>query len=486
MEKYTQLIVNKSDKIFSLLEEYQQKRGYLNLKDLETAHQYTGVPLSQIYSAVSFYPHFRLKSAKKPLSKPIFQNDYSRENRPVPLRDFNGPKVILSNLDKIHPETIGSYIKCGGYHALLKAALEMNPEKIIKEVKQSQLVGRGGGGFPTGLKWAMVFKTQSEEKYLVVNAEEGEPGTFKDKFLLERNPHLVLEGAIIAALAVGAKKGYIFINPQYSLARKRLEIALKEAQNKNFLGKNILGSDYSLELEIYLSPGGYVNGEETALFECIEGKISYPRVKPPFPSQNGIFSKPTLINNVETLANVSFIINNGGREHAQTKLFSVCGAVKNPGVYEAPLGIKLKKIIYDYAGGLKPRRKLKAILLGGASGFFVDNKQIDLSLDYSALHKAKLTLGSGAIIVFDDKDNMKEIIEKITNFFAQESCGKCVPCRIGTVRLEEIIKKINNKTTSIEDLGLIKELTQVMKEASLCGVGQTAPNPILSGLKWIK
>ncbi len=241
-----------------------------------------------------------------------------------------------------------------------------------------------------------------------------------------------------------------------------------------------------VEFKIYLSPGGYINGEETALFECIEGKISYPRVKPPFPSQNGIFSKPTLINNVETLANIPFIINNGGREYAHTKLFSVCGAVKNPGVYEAPLGIRLKKIIYDYAGGLKPRRKLKAILLGGASGFFVGSIGLDLSLDYSALNKSKLTLGSGAIIVFDDKDNIKEIVEKISNFFAQESCGKCVPCRIGTVRLEEIVKKIITNRASKDDLTLMKELTQVMKEASLCGLGQTAPNPILSGLKWIK
>ena len=419
-------------------------------------------------------------------------------------------KIVVGQWLPFEPPNVSmdAYIKNGGYRALEKV-LEMKPEEVIAEIKDSQLIGRGGAAFPTGLKWVSAFKQTEKEKYFVCNADEGEPGTFKDKVLLDQNPHKIIEGMIIGAYAIGASMGYIYVRGEYSDSIKIIEESVKEAETKGFLGINILGSSFSFDIKVIRGMGVYICGEETALFRSIEGKRGIPEVKPPFPTTSGLYKKPTVINNVETLANISHIILNGAKWFKSlgvkgsfgTKLFSISGNVKNPGIYEVELGkCTLANLIYDLAGGIGGNRKLKAVLPGGASARFLTKDKLDIRMDYKSLNKAGTTLGTGAIIVFDETISIPEIVEYFFDFYQEESCGSCVPCRIGTKRISEILHHINEPVNSgqLKDLygsdgpekmfylEKLWDIGTAMKESSKCGLGQAAPDPLLSSIEFFK
>jgi len=398
--------------------------------------------------------------------------------------------------------SIEGYIKKGGYKALEKV-LKMKPEEVIKEIEDSQLIGRGGAAFPTGLKWKFVFKQTEKEKYFVCNADEGEPGTFKDKVLLDQSPHKIIEGMIIGAYASGASKGYIYVREEYFDSTRTIEKAIGEARDKGFLGINILDSSFSFDIKVVRGMGSYICGEETALFRSIEGRRGIPEVKPPFPTTSGLYKKPTVINNVETLANIPHIILNGARWFKSlgvegsfgTKIFSISGNVKNPGVYELELGkFTLADLIYGLAGGIEGNRKLKAVLPGGASTRFLTKDNLDIKMDYKSLKEAGTSLGTGAVIVFDETISIPRIVKHLFDFYEEESCGSCVPCRIGTKRISEILKDIIEPATvkvgnlygtdgaNMNYLTKLKDIGMAMKESSKCGLGQSAPDPLLSSI----
>ena len=403
--------------------------------------------------------------------------------------------------------SINTYMEKGGYSAL-KKALSMKPEEIISEVKDSGLIGRGGAAFPTGLKWEFAFKQTEKGKYFVCNADEGEPGTFKDKVLLDQDPHKVIEGMIIGAYATGSSKGYIYIRGEYQDSIKVIEKALEEARAINILGSNILGSSFSFDIEVKKGAGAYIAGEETALFRSIEGRRAVPGVKPPFPTVSGLYRKPTVINNIETLANIPHIILNGAKWFRSlgvegsfgTKLFSISGSVKNPGVYEVELGkYTLGDLIYGLADGIEGNRKLKAVLPGGASTRFFTKDKLNVRVDYRSLRKAGSSLGTGAILVFDETVSIPEIVRDFFDFYQEESCGNCVPCRIGTKRISEMLHWITEpvdldqlkylgpggpkKMAYIEKL---RDIAMTMKDAAKCGLGQAAPDPLLSSIEFFK
>lgn len=409
---------------------------------------------------------------------------------------------------EIPDRRIDNYIKNGGYRAVEKV-LKMRQEDVITEIKNSELIGRGGAAFPTGLKWELAFKQTEKEKYFICNADEGEPGTFKDKVLLDQDPHKIIEGMIIGAYAVGSSKGYIYVREEYSDSAETIEKAVKEAENKGFLGVNILGSSFSFDVKVIRGMGAYICGEETALFRSIEGKRGIPEVKPPFPTVSGLFRKPTVINNVETLANIPHIILNGARWFKNlgvegsfgTKLFSISGNVKNPGVYEVELGkCTLADLIYGLAGGIEGNRKLKAVLPGGASTRFLTKNELYVRMDYKSLKEIGTTLGTGAVIVFDETISIPKIVEHFFDFYQEESCGSCVPCRIGTRRISEIlhhiIEPVNLRklrdlcgTDGPEKMSYLENLQDIgtaMKESSKCGLGQAAPDPLLSSIDLFK
>lgn len=415
-----------------------------------------------------------------------------------------GP-VLLRDINTAHLHTLDGYLAQGGFAALRRALTEMTPDQVIAEVKSAGLVGRGGAAFPTGLKWELASKSISvlrvlgdAEKhrgrtygYLVCNADESETGTFKDRILLERSPFRVLEGILLAALAIGAEYGYIYLRGEYPLAYHRFRNALEQARAGNYVGSNILGSNFSFELEIRRGAGAYECGEETALFESIEGNRGEPRTKPPFPTDYGLFGKPTVINNVETLSNVPFIIANGAAAYRQygtekspgTRLVCLSGQVQRPGTYEIPMGTTLRHVIYELGGGLHPDRSLKAVLVGGAAGAFLTPDQIDVPLAFESLNAIGATFGSGAIMVFDDSANLWGVLLRIARFFKEESCGKCFPCQIGTQRQLEMIERMGQGKARAGDLQLLAEVGQVMTDASLCGLGQFAATAIASAFK---
>jgi NADH:ubiquinone oxidoreductase subunit F (NADH-binding)/DNA-binding response OmpR family regulator len=400
---------------------------------------------------------------------------------------------------------IEMYMKRGGYQALEKA-LTRKPEAIIAEIKESGLIGRGGAGFPTGLKWEAAFNQAETEKYFVCNAEEGEPGTFKDKMLLDQNPHKVIEGIIIGAYAIGSSEGYVYIKDKYGDSADVVEKATRDAQARGLLGKNILGSSFSFTLRVMRMPSAYICGEETALCRSIEGKRATPKTKPPFPTVRGLFEKPTVINNVETLANIPHIILNGAKWFKSigvdgsfgTKLFSVTGNVKNSGVFEVELGkYSLSDLIYGLAKGVENDRKLKAVLPGGPSTRFISSDNLDVAMDYKSLEKAGSSLGSGAIIVLDETVGIPELVKYFFEFYQKESCGDCVPCRVGTKRINDILHLITEPVrpkefkdwyrlggpTETSCIEALKRTGAVMKTAAKCGLGQTAPEPLLSSIE---
>jgi NADH-quinone oxidoreductase subunit F/NAD(P)H dehydrogenase (quinone)/NADP-reducing hydrogenase subunit HndC len=402
--------------------------------------------------------------------------------------------IVLRNKGAVDPEIIDDYIAVDGYLGAAKALLEMKPEQIIQEGKTSGLRGRGGAGFPTGLKWEFAAKSQGEVKYVLCNADEGDPGAFMDRSVLESDPHAVLEGMLIAAKAIGAHQGYIYCRAEYPLAVKRLNIAIHAAHEYGLLGKDILGSGFDFDVEVYQGAGAFVCGEETALMQSIEGKRGMPRPRPPFPAQQGLWGKPTVLNNVETYANVPQIILNGGAWYAGigtetskgTKVFALTGAIKNIGLVEVPMGTPLRTIIFDIGGGIPKKRKFKAVQLGGPSGGCVPERYIDTPVDYESIAKVGAIMGSGGMIVMDDHTCMVDMARFFMDFIQDESCGKCTPCREGTKRMLDVLEKITHGHGEPEDIELLEELSDMIKDSSLCGLGQTGPNPVLSTLQYFR
>jgi NADH-quinone oxidoreductase subunit F/NAD(P)H dehydrogenase (quinone)/NADP-reducing hydrogenase subunit HndC len=403
--------------------------------------------------------------------------------------------LALRNRGVIDPEVIDEYIGLEGYQAAGKALLEMTPEAIIDEMKRSGLRGRGGAGFPTGMKWEFASKSEADMKYVLCNADEGDPGAFMDRSILEADPHAVLEGMLIAAKAIGAHQGYIYCRAEYPLAIKRLNIAIAQAHEYGLLGEDILGSGFDFDLEIYQGAGAFVCGEETALMLSIEGKRGMPRPRPPFPAQEGLWKKPTVLNNVETYANVAQIIFNGGDWYAEmgtetskgTKVFALTGTVRNIGLVEVPMGTTLGTIIYDIGGGIPgKKRKFKAVQLGGPSGGCVPEQFLDTQIDYESIAKVGAIMGSGGMIVMDDQTCMVDMARFFIDFCKDESCGKCTPCREGNSRMLELLEKITQGEGEAKDLDDLDELSDYIKDASLCGLGQTAPNPVLSTLQYFR
>jgi len=403
-------------------------------------------------------------------------------------------KVLLKNVSKINSEKIEDYLKVTGYKGLRKA-LELGPEKIISEIKESVLLGRGGAAFPTGIKWELTYLERNYPKYVIANAEEGEPGTFKDKILLEKDPHSFIEGLIIAGFTVGAEYGFVYLREEYKLAYKILQKALVQAEKNNFLGKNILGSTFSFNIQIRLSAGAYITGEETALFNALEGLRPIPRIKPPYPNKFGVFGKPTVINNVETLAYIPQIILNGANWFTKfgvpgsygTKLICLSGDVKKVGVYEIELGkYTLKEIIYGLAGGIRANKRIKGVIPGGASTQFLTEKELNVKYDFDSLKKVGSGLGTGGIMVFASDKSIPVVVRDLFAFYSDESCGYCVPCRIGTKRVYEILTRIADAEMRKDDYENLCLLGELMKDTARCGLGQACPNPLLSSLEKFK
>ena len=402
-------------------------------------------------------------------------------------------RLVLENCGAINPEQIEEYIAVGGYEALAKAVTTMSPEDVIEEIKKSGLRGRGGGGFPTGMKWQFAKASVSDKKYVICNADEGDPGAFMDRSVLEGDPHKILEGMAVCGYAIGADEGYIYVRAEYPLAIKRLRIAIEQAEAMGLLGENIFGSGFSFKLHIKEGAGAFVCGE-TALMASIEGKRGMPRPRPPFPAVAGLWGKPTNINNVETFGNVAAIITNGadwyagfGTEKSKgTKVFALTGKINNTGLAEVPMGITMREIIYDIGGGINGGKKFKAVQIGGPSGGCLPESMLDLSIDYDSLTAAGAMMGSGGLVVMDEDTCMVDVAKFFLNFTQSESCGKCTPCREGTKRMLEVLTRITEGQGREGDIELLEELARNIKETALCGLGQTAPNPVLSTLKYFR
>ena len=403
-------------------------------------------------------------------------------------------RVALRNCGVIDPENINEYIAMDGYQALAKCLTEYTPDEVIQIVKDSGLRGRGGGGFPTGLKWSFTRKNQADQKYVVCNADEGDPGAFMDRSVLEGDPHCIVEAMAICGYATGATEGYIYVRAEYPIAVKRLQIAIDEARELGLLGKNIFDSGFDFDLHIRLGAGAFVCGEETALMTSIEGNRGEPRPRPPFPAEKGLFGKPTTENNVETFANIPQIILHGAESFASmgterskgTKVFALGGNIKHTGLVEIPMGTTLREIVEDIGGGIPNGRKVKAAQTGGPSGGCIPASLMDTEIDYDNLTAIGCMMGSGGLIVMDDSNCMVDIAKFFLDFTVDESCGKCSPCRIGTRRMQEILEKIIAGKATLEDLDKLEELAHYIKENSLCGLGQTAPNPVLATLKFFR
>lgn len=403
-------------------------------------------------------------------------------------------RIALRRCGIINPEEIEDFIHADGYTALKKAVCEMTPEEVIEVIKTSGLAGRGGAGFPTWFKWNAAREAQGDEKYLICNADEGDPGAFMDRAVIESDPHNLIEGMLIGAYAIGAKNAVVYVRAEYPLAIKRLERAIEQATQAGYLGDNIFGTDFSCHMTIKAGAGAFVCGEETALIESLEGHRGMPRLKPPFPAQSGYWRKPSNINNVETFANVGWIINNGGEAFAAmgtedskgTKVFAVTGKVKRSGLVEIPMGKTLRDVIFDIGGGMKGDKEFKAVQMGGPSGGCIPASLIDTVIDYKALGATGAIMGSGGMVVMDESTCMVGMAKFFLDFTAKESCGKCIHCRIGTTRMLEILTRITDGKGKDGDVELLEELCYGIKDGALCGLGQTAPNPVLTTIKYFK
>ncbi|MCE5242702.1 MAG: NuoF family protein [Syntrophobacteraceae bacterium] len=403
-------------------------------------------------------------------------------------------KVVLTASSEVDPESLESYLSKGGYKALAHVLREMPPETIIEEITKSGLRGRGGAGFPTGLKWGMVRKSPGERKYVVANGDEGDPGAYMDRTLMESDPHRVLEGMAIAGYAVGAEQGYIYVRGEYPLAADRLRKAIRQAERKGLLGNRIMESPFNFRIDIRIGAGAFVCGEETALMQSVMGRRGQPVPRPPFPAQKGLWNSPTLLNNVETFGNIAEIIKRGAAWYASlgtekskgTKIFALAGKVVNTGLIEVPIGITLREIVYDIGGGIPAGRAFKAAQTGGPSGGCIPVEYLDVPIDYENLAKLGSIMGSGGLVVMDETSCMPDVAKFFMEFCMDESCGKCNPCRGGTVQMHRILDHITNGTAKMDDLKKLEELCLMVKETSLCGLGQTSPNPIYSTLRYFR
>jgi NADH-quinone oxidoreductase subunit F len=464
-------------------------------------------PLMVIYPEGIYYQKLTPKAAEKIVEEHLLKGRVVEEylykgdkGKIVPQPQKEIPffsrqvKISTRNLGIIDPLNIEEYIAKDGYFALYKALKEMSPEEVIATIKESGLRGRGGAGFPTGLKWEFARKSPGDEKYMICNADEGDPGAFMDRSILEGDPHSIIEAMTIAGYAIGANKGYIYVRAEYPIAIERLSEALKQAREFGFLGENILDSGFSFDIEIRIGAGAFVCGEETALINSIEGKRGQPRVKPPYPAQKGLWGKPSNINNVETLACVPPIIKNGAQWFRQwgtekspgTKVFALAGKVKNTGLVEVPMGISLRELIYEIGGGSPTGKKIKAVQTGGPSGGVIPEEYFDTPVDFESLTQLGAIIGSGGMIVLDEDDCMVDVAKFFLEFTVDESCGKCTPCREGTKIMYEILDKITSGEGNEDDIETLETLGNIIKDSSLCGLGQTAPNPVLSTLRFYK
>jgi NADH:ubiquinone oxidoreductase subunit F (NADH-binding)/(2Fe-2S) ferredoxin len=403
-------------------------------------------------------------------------------------------RLVLRNAGKIDPYRIRDYIALGGYSALVKCLATMTPQGVIYEVISSGLRGRGGAGFPTGQKWSLVARAHGSPKYIIANLDEGDPGVFANRALAEADPHAILEGMLIAAYAIGAEKGYIYIRAEYPLAIQTLQVAITQAKSMSLLGDSVLETPFKFDVELRLGAGAFVAGEETAILASVEGRRAMPRPRPPYPANSGLWGKPTLIQNVETLANIPLIVLNGGLWFSKigtakctgTKCFSLTGKVNNPGLIEVPMGITLREVVFDIGGGVQEGRKFKAVLVGGPSGGCLPETLLEQPIDYESLKKVGAIMGSGGIVVLDEHSCMVDTAKFFTEFCVDESCGKCTPCRAGLARVKEIFEALTQGNGKLEDITTLEKSSVYIRDASLCGLGQTAPNPVITTLRYFK
>ena len=466
-----------------------------------------GGPVVRVLPASYFYLHVTPEDAAdiveetvlngRPVERLLFQDEATGErfathnDLPFYRSQVN---VALQDCGIIEPGDIRHYIGHDGYRALAEAVFGLTPEAVIDEITRSGLRGRGGGGFPTGRKWMFTRRSQNAKKYVICNADEGDPGAFMDRSVLEGNPHAVLEGMMIAGYAIGSDEGYIYVRAEYPLAVERLRVAIAQAEEANLLGDSILGSPFNFRIHIKEGAGAFVCGEETALMASIEGKRGMPRPKPPFPAQSGLWGMPTVVNNVETLANVAKIMRNGADwfrsygvpDSPGTKVFAITGAVVNTGLIEVPMGTTLGDVVFKIGGGIRGGREFKTVQIGGPSGGCLTKEHLDLPLDYDSLKKAGAMVGSGGLVVMDDSTCMVDVARFFMRFTQNESCGKCVLCREGTKQMLHILEKIVSGKGTVEDIGLLEELALAVRDGSLCGLGKTAPNPVLSTLRYFR
>lgn len=448
------------------------------------------------------YVHLDIEAADRILNehiggnKPVEDLLLSGKDRAEPVKRYltKQRKVVLENCGIIDPESITDYFAAGGYEAIRKILRDLTPAQVIAEITASGLRGRGGAGFPTGQKWKFASEAAGPEKYMLCNADEGDPGAFMDRSVLESDPHRVLEGMLIAAYATGASTGFVYVRAEYPLAVKRLRLAVSQAEDSGFLGKNVMGSDFSFAIHIREGAGAFVCGEETALIQSIEGGRGMPRIRPPFPAQSGLWERPTTINNVETLANVPWIMRHGaaafaamGTEKSKgTKVFALAGKIRHGGLVEVPMGITLREIVEEIGGGSASGKPVKAVQTGGPSGGCIPARLFNTRVDYDELNRTGAIMGSGGLVVMDDDSCMVDIAKFFLSFTTKESCGKCTFCRIGTKRMLEILTRITEGNGTENDLKLLEELASKVKATSLCGLGQTAPNPVLTTLRYFK
>jgi len=504
----TGCLASESEKVFKNLEVIIKARGYVD----EVQVIKTGCfgfceqgPIVKIEPDNVFYVRVGPKDAKDIVDEHIIKGRrverllYEEPKEKEKIRKQGDMpfykkqlRVALRNCGLINPEDINEYIAVGGYEALGRVITEMTRDQVIEEITKSGLRGRGGGGFPTGLKWEITKKQESDVKFIICNADEGDPGAFMDRSILEGDPHSVLEAMAIGGYAIGADKGIIYIRAEYPLAISRLNTALKQARELGLLGKNIFGTNFSFDIDLKYGAGAFVCGEETALINSCEGKRGEPNYKPPYPAEEGYWGHPTCVNNVETFANIPPVIIRGaewfasiGTEKSKgTKVFALAGKINNVGLVEVPMGTTLREIIYDIGGGIHKGRKFKAVQTGGPSGGVITEKELDTPIDYDSLIGIGSMMGSGGMIVMDETDNMVNIAKFYLEFTMDESCGRCTPCRVGTKRMFELLNKITSRKGTMADIDALKQLAYMIKGSSLCGLGQTAPNPVISTMKY--
>jgi bidirectional [NiFe] hydrogenase diaphorase subunit len=435
-------------------------------------------------------PHYRAG-----LRRLRSKTDFDKHIIPFDMPFFTKQvKVVLNETGQIDPDSLEDYLAHGGYRALAYVLENMTPEEVCSEILESGLRGRGGAGFPTGLKWNFVRQEKGDTKYVIVNGDEGDPGAYMDRTVMEDDPHRVLEGMIICAYAVGANAGYLYIRGEYPIAIDRIRKAIRAARRRQILGRSVLGTDFNFVADVRIGAGAFVCGEETALIHSVEGKRGMPRMRPPYPSKSGLWKAPTVINNVETMANIPSIINRGAQWYASigtekskgTKVFALAGHLRNTGLIEVPMGITLREIVYDIGGGIPGGREFKAAQTGGPSGGCIPPSYLDTPVDYESLNKLGSIMGSGGLVIIDDSTVMPDFAKYFMEFCVDESCGKCVPCRIGTVQISKLLDKVIAKNAQPEDLDKLESLCKVVKSTSLCGLGQSAPNPVLSTLRYFR